>query len=90
MDPADVLGAAAGVLTSCASLPQLAKIIKSKHAVDVSLSMILTLIAGLILWVAYGLLRQDWPVIATNSLSVGLNGTLLVYRIKYGAGKNKN
>ena len=78
-----IIGIAAGICTSFSLLPQLIKMIKEKRVDDISIFMLLILITGLALWVYYGILREDWPIILTNSLSVLLNGTMIVLRFKY-------
>ncbi|HZF63867.1 MAG TPA: SemiSWEET transporter [Chitinophagaceae bacterium] len=87
MNTTQLLGMAAGILTSISMLPQLIKIIKEKKADDVSLIMLLVLISGLSLWVAYGVMRDDLPLIVTNSFSVLLNCVIVVFRLKYGHSK---
>ncbi|MBA2499594.1 MAG: SemiSWEET transporter [Chitinophagaceae bacterium] len=77
------IGLVAGVCTSFSLLPQLIKMIKEKKVDDISFFMLLTLLVGLGLWVYYGILRTDWPIIITNSFSFLLNGTMIVLRIRY-------
>ena len=36
-----------------------------------------------VLWLIYGFARSDWPVVATNSGLVLMNGSLLLAKIKY-------
>ena len=67
MNTTQWFGIAAGIMTAVSMLPQLIKIIKEKKADDVSVLMLLVLIIGLGLWVVYGFLRDDWPLIITNS-----------------------
>ena len=83
METTQLIGICAGILTSCSMLPQLIKIMKEKKADDVSLLMILVLLAGLSLWTTYGIMREDWPIIITNSFSIVVNVLLLIFRIKY-------
>jgi MtN3 and saliva related transmembrane protein len=78
-----IIGIAAGVLTSVSMIPQLIKIIQKKDAKDVSVIMLLVLLAGLALWAIYGFMREDLPIIVTNCFSFALNIIVLVYRIKY-------
>lgn len=78
-----VVGIAAGVLTATSLLPQVIKIIKEKKSEDVSLFMLLILLAGIALWIVYGILRDDIPIIATNSFSFLINIVLIVLRTKY-------
>ena len=77
------IGLFAGVCTSFSLLPQLIKIIKEKKVDDISLIMLLTLMTGLGLWIFYGVLRSDWPIILTNSFSFLLNGIIIILRIRY-------
>lgn len=77
------IGIGAGILTSISMLPQLIKTFKEKKASDLSLAMILTLIAGIGGWIWYGFLRDDLPIICTNIFSFLLNSLLLVFRFKY-------
>ena len=83
MDKTQLIGIVAGVLTSISMLPQLIKIVKEKKAENVSILMLVVLIIGLGLWAVYGVIRKDMPIIITNSFSVLLNITVLVFRIKY-------
>ena len=84
MNSTQIVGIVAGVLTALSMLPQLIKIIKEKKAENVSLNMLLVLLSGLILWVVYGVLRDDLPIIVTNSFSLLLNVTVVFLRIRYG------
>ena len=74
----EVLGLVAGGITSVAMMPQLIKVIKEKNAEDISVVMLLVLIAGLSLWVWYGILQNELPIILSNSFSVLVNITLLI------------
>jgi uncharacterized protein with PQ loop repeat len=35
------------------------------------------------LWILYGVLTEDWPVILTNGGMVALNGALAVAKVRY-------
>jgi MtN3 and saliva related transmembrane protein len=78
-----VVGIAAGVLTSISMLPQLIKLVKEKKADALSPVMLIVLISGLSLWAYYGILKEDWPIIITNSFSLMLNIILLTLRQIY-------
>lgn len=45
--------------------------------------MFAVLLLGVTLWVIYGVLRNDWPIIATNGLSLSLNAIMLFLMIRY-------
>ncbi len=79
----EVLGLVAGGITSVAMMPQLIKVIKEKNAEDISVVMLLVLITGLSLWVWYGILQNELPIILSNSFSVLVNITLLICCMMY-------
>ncbi len=64
-----LLGFAAGILTSLSLLPQVLKTYKTKSAKDFSWGYLAMLLSGLVLWLIYGALNNDLPLIAANSLS---------------------
>ncbi|WP_439479905.1 SemiSWEET transporter [Chryseobacterium aquaticum] len=74
----NVLGIVAGVFTSFSMIPQLIKVIREKNVEDLSLVMILVLITGVSLWVWYGIIRDELPIIISNAFAVLVNLTLLV------------
>lgn len=82
----NILGLVAGGITSVAMLPQLIKVWKEKEVEDLSLLMILFLITGLSLWVWYGFLKDELPIILSNAFAVLVNifllGSFFMYRKK--------
>lgn len=78
-----IVGIVAGILTSVAMLPQVIKAIRTGETKDISLFMVILLTTGLGIWVYYGILRDDKPIIYTNSFSLLVNLTLLILRIKH-------
>jgi MtN3 and saliva related transmembrane protein len=79
----EIIGLGAGICTSVSLLPQLVKLIKEKKAEDLSLFYLIILFVGIGLWIWYGVLREDVPIIATNGFSLLLNGIVIVLGIKY-------
>ncbi|WP_299179404.1 SemiSWEET transporter [uncultured Chryseobacterium sp.] len=79
----NVLGIIAGVLTSISMVPQLVKVLKEKNVDDLSWIMLLVLITGVGLWVWYGIMKDEWPIILSNAFSVLLNCTLLICYMIY-------
>ncbi|SMP29267.1 SemiSWEET transporter [Chryseobacterium profundimaris] len=74
----NILGIVAGILTSVSMIPQLVKVLKEKNAEDLSSIMILVLITGLSLWVWYGIIKDEIPIILSNAFAVLVNITLLI------------
>jgi MtN3 and saliva related transmembrane protein len=83
LDYTNIIGIIAGILTSSSLIPQLVKIIKEKKVEDLSLGMFSTLMIGVALWMVYGIMREDWPIIITNGFSLLLNIAVLIFRFKY-------
>ncbi|MCQ9636838.1 SemiSWEET transporter [Chryseobacterium sp. WG23] len=79
----NILGIIAGVLTSVSMIPQLVKVIREKNVEDISLLMLLVLIVGLSLWVWYGFMKDELPIIISNSFAVLVNLGLLICYILY-------
>jgi len=79
----DTIGIIAGVLTSVAMLPQLIKVLKEKNVEDISAGMLIVLITGLSLWIWYGILKEEWPIILSNAFAVLVNLCLGICLIIY-------
>jgi MtN3 and saliva related transmembrane protein len=78
---ATVIGLAAAVCTTGANLPQLKKAWTTGQTDDISMNMLLVLISGLALWVAYGLLKKDIVIILANGISLTLIAGLLYLKM---------
>lgn len=78
-----VLGLAAGTITSITFFPQVLKIWRSKSSKDLSLVMLLLLLLGTSLWLAYGIAISDVAIIFTNSMVLAMGFILLIFKFKY-------
>ncbi|MEO7989095.1 MAG: SemiSWEET transporter [Chryseolinea sp.] len=83
MNTIQLLGLAAGMLTTIAFLPQVIKTWKSRSAKDLSLGMFSLFCAGVVLWLTYGILVRDIPVIAANFMTLMLASTLLFFKLRF-------
>ena len=83
MNTTQLLGLAAGMLTTIAFLPQVIKTWKSRSAKDLSLGMFSLFCAGVVLWLTYGILMHDIPVIAANFMTLMLASTLLFFKLRF-------
>lgn len=83
MDSAQLIGLAAGVCTAISLIPQVIKTINEKEAEDVSIVMLLVLGTGIALWIVYGIKRNVFPIIETNSFSLLVNIVMIILRIQY-------
>ncbi len=78
-----IVGLIASIFTGVSLLPQLIKIIKEKKAEAISLGMLAVLFIGLCGWVYYGILKEDWIIIISNSFSLLVNLLICIFSIKY-------
>lgn len=78
------LGLIAAVCTTCSFLPQVIKIARSRRTRDVSLWMYSILTTGLFLWLIYGIVLRDIPLIVANSVSFTLSLCVLILKIRHG------
>lgn len=83
MNVVQLLGLVAGGCTTIAFLPQVLKTWKSRSAKDLSLSMFSIFCLGVVLWLIYGIMVQDIPVIAANMLTLMLASTLLFFKLRF-------
>ena len=83
LDELTMLGLAAAVCTTASFVPQVVKTFRSKHTKDISLLMYIVLTLGLFLWLVYGLLLRDIPLVAANSISFTLSSVILFLKIRH-------
>jgi len=73
----------AGALTSVAAVPQLIKTLRTRHARDISIWQPLLLSLGLALWLIYGILIQNAPLISANIIPLACNVLLTILKLLY-------
>jgi MtN3 and saliva related transmembrane protein len=78
-----LLGLAAGTITSITFFPQVLRIWKTRSAKDLSLVMLLLLLLGTSLWLSYGIAIGDAAIIYTNSMVLGMGFVLLYFKYKF-------
>jgi MtN3 and saliva related transmembrane protein len=79
-----IIGLIAGTCIAISFLPQVTKTIKTKETKDISILMYIILVTGILLWLIYGILIKDLPIIFANSLTFILATIVLILKIKYG------
>ncbi|MBK5278804.1 MAG: SemiSWEET family sugar transporter [Bacteroidia bacterium] len=83
MNAIQLLGLSAGAFTTISFLPQVLKTWKSRSAKDLSLGMFSFFCVGVVMWLAYGIMMRDIPVIAANLLTLVLASTLLFFKLRF-------
>lgn len=77
------IGYVAGAITVISFLPQVIRAWKTRQVRDLSLGGFTLLVAAGSLWMVYGILQRDWPVVATNAGMVALNVALIVAKVRF-------
>ncbi len=73
-----------GALVSTVSMfPQILKVWKTKSAKDISLAMFLIMVVSVTIWLTYGVLSADLPIVASNVVVFGQAVTMLSFKWKY-------
>jgi MtN3 and saliva related transmembrane protein len=83
METVTILGFIAAICTTSSFVPQVVKILKTKSTKDISLMMYSVLATGVLLWMIYGILIKEIPIIAANAVGFVLVGTILACKIIY-------
>jgi len=79
-----LIGLAAAFCTTIAFLPQVLRAWRTRSTTDLSLSMFLVFTTGIFLWLVYGLMLRDIPLIAANGTTFVLSGTILYLKLRHG------
>jgi MtN3 and saliva related transmembrane protein len=82
VSPVDLIGLAAGTLTTVAFVPQVVKTLRTRRTRDISLGMWLAFCAGVALWTAYGAMIGSWPIVVANLPTFALAATILAVKLR--------
>lgn len=83
MDWTRFLGLIAAAFTTVAFLPQVIQSWKTKNMESISLPMYSMFTTGVLLWLIYGFLVKDMPVILANGFIFIFASSILILKIKY-------
>lgn len=78
------IGSIAALLTTAGVVPQVIKAHRTRETKDLSILMYLLSSIGLTLWTIYGILTKSPPIIAANTVTLGLSLYLIYLKVKYG------
>lgn len=82
MSAVTLLGLAAAACTTAAFVPQVLKAWRSGSSADLSLGMYGLFTLGIVLWLIYGVLVRDAPIIVANGVTLVLVATILVHILR--------
>lgn len=79
----ELLGLAAGALTTIAFVPQVWRVWQTRSARDISAPMYLLFTAGVVLWLVYGVQIGSMPVILANAVTLLLAIAVLLMKLRF-------
>jgi len=83
MAAVDILGYSACAITALTFLPQVIKTWKEKSAKNVSLLMFIIAAVNEVMWIAYGVMRDDMVIIVTNVIMICMAFTMISLKLRY-------
>jgi MtN3 and saliva related transmembrane protein len=78
-----LVSAVAATLTTAAFLPQALHIIRFKDTRAISLLMYVAFATGVALWLLFGSMIGNWPIIVSNAITLVLALAIIVMKLKY-------
>jgi MtN3 and saliva related transmembrane protein len=82
MDITPIIGNIAAALTTISFLPQAIKTIKTKDTGGLSFPMYFLFVTGVSLWLVYGMLNDQMPIIIGNLVTLVLAGIIFGFMLK--------
>jgi MtN3 and saliva related transmembrane protein len=79
----DAVGYFAASCTTLAFLPQAVKVLRDKDTKSLSLGMYVLFTVGVGLWLAYGILKDDYVITLANAVTIILSLAILVTKIRF-------
>jgi MtN3 and saliva related transmembrane protein len=79
-----LIGLGAATCTTVAYVPQVIKAWRTRSTTDISMGTFLLLFVGITLWLIYGVILRDPPLILANLITLCLATTILVFKLRFG------
>jgi MtN3 and saliva related transmembrane protein len=84
-----ILGYLAALASMASFAPQAWKIIRSCETKDISTGMYVLTVAAFALWLAFGFLQRQWPLVMSNSVCLALSAFILLMKVLPRSEKNR-
>ena len=82
MDTSLIVGYLASACSVTSFVPQVWKVLKTGDTAAISARMYTLTVVGFALWSAFGILKQEWPIILTNAICFCLSGFILIKKLR--------
>jgi MtN3 and saliva related transmembrane protein len=79
----EYIGSLAAVCTTLCWVPQAVKIIREKQTRGISLITQAVFTIGLALWLVYGILLTNWPLMISNAVTLVFALLILILKVRY-------
>jgi MtN3 and saliva related transmembrane protein len=81
MDAATLVGGMATLASTTSFVPQAWKVIRTRDTAAISKRMYAVTVVGFALWLTYGFLLGQWPLIVTNGICLILSAFILMMKL---------
>jgi len=78
------IGALAAILTTLCWVPQALKIVRDRETRAISLPATLLCVLGVLLWLVYGVVIADPPLIGSSAVTLAITAMILALKIRHG------
>jgi MtN3 and saliva related transmembrane protein len=76
-----IIGSLAAICSTTSFVPQAWKIIRTRDTSSLSARMYAVTVTGFSLWLVYGIMLGEWPLIVTNAICLALSAFILMMRV---------
>lgn len=83
MQLTDIFGFLAATLTTASFIPQALHTFRTKDVRGISLGMYSAFTAGVALWLVYGWMLGELPIVIANAITLSLALAILVMKLRY-------
>jgi len=83
MDWIFIIGMMAACGTTVSFIPQAIKTIRTRNTIAISLGMYSFFTAGTLMWLIYGIVSHNVPIIISNAVTLVFAAIILFYKIHF-------
>jgi MtN3 and saliva related transmembrane protein len=81
------IGYIAGFLTTFSFLPQVVRAYRTRSCADLSWPWLVVFVVGLTLWLLYGVILKNWPMILANVATLSFCFALVWMKVRFDAAR---
>jgi MtN3 and saliva related transmembrane protein len=79
----ELIGYVAAFLTTCSFVPQAWHTFRTRDVSGISLAMYSVFVCGVAMWLAYGVLLNEWPIVVANTITLALAVCILAMKLRF-------